>query len=142
MKKKTWDNGNKMHFESGHKAFDHQTDCISTGNVWANTQYSGYIRSHLELECNGFFNDPGHLRNYDIKQFNFALFGGVRQWLQDYKEKKVILYVWKHYNGQKRIIDGITITDEDHNKLATFFPYGHSYKASLAVNEAEKYVCN
>ena len=43
MKHATWDNPNKMHIDTGYKLFDKQTNVISYGNVYANTQTSSYI---------------------------------------------------------------------------------------------------
>ena len=54
MKSRTWDNPNKMHFESDYKLFNKQTNVISRGNVIANTQYSTYIRPYSKIKNYGY----------------------------------------------------------------------------------------
>ena len=71
MKKAIWNStGNKMIINSGWKEFDKQTDCISTGNVFSDTQLSWFVRPYCETECKGFENPKGHLMDYDLKMFN------------------------------------------------------------------------
>ena len=39
------------------------------GSVTGNGQFSNYVRGKMDLECNGQTNDPGHLRDFDLKPF-------------------------------------------------------------------------
>ena len=146
MKKCTWDNGNKMHFESPHKTFNRQTNCICTGNVVADTQYSNYIRPFTELECNGRVNEPGHLQNWDLTQHftSSILPGHIRQEVRELtRDQKAILYNFHHWNGRRRIDDGWVLTsDSQEYKLIRVWYINPDWRAVEAVNEAIKYITN
>lgn len=81
---------------SGWKLFDNQTNCITTGNAYCNTQYSSYIRPWGEIECNGFTKEKGHLMKFDLKPFKqFRIPENVRQILFDTERtESVILYMF------------------------------------------------
>ena len=64
MKKAVYDKSGRQIVSSAWKEFNQQTNCISTGNVYANTQYSSFIRPWKEKECNGHVNPEGHLVIY------------------------------------------------------------------------------
>ena len=144
MKKHTWDNPNKMHFESPHKTFNRQTQCISTGNVIANTQYSNYIRPYGETECNGFTNPPGHLQDWDLTKNIVAstLPGQIREEIRQLtRENGGIVYNFHHWKGDRRIDNGIVLTARDH-KLVKIWYLNPSWKAQAAIGEAVKYITN
>jgi len=154
MKKVIWDNLNKMHMETGYKLFDRQTNVISYGNVYANTQSSGYIRPYAEIECNGTIRKPGELMKYDLQCIfgehlrNYNLVPQTMKWkLEDVKrDKSLILYkffVWKH--GEQRII-GFVLTDKDYHlidyKAVNYYGDSSYMKRHFAIMEAARYVCN
>ena len=88
--------GTRQLVNSGWKAFDRQTNCISTGNVYANTQYSGCIRPWKETECNGRQNPEGHLTEFDLKPFrNLRIPKRIENILKDKnRTESMILYMF------------------------------------------------
>lgn len=143
MKAKQWINGNRMLFQSGNKTFDRKTNCISTGNVIANTQNSTFIRGKNEIVCNGQTFERGHLQQYDLNQWNHLLDWYVKDRVKFFADQhgKVILYMFKHRVGAKLTIHGFVITDKDHNELARLYS-NNRYKSMIVVDEAAKYVTN
>lgn len=150
MKEITWDNENKMHFESAHKTFNKQTTYISPGNVLGNTQYSSYIRKSSETECNGTW-PVGHLQQYDLKPFRekcipFMVLKKVEE-LVNKQEGSCILYCFRHWVGPKgdtrEIIDGVVLTTgyPECKHIETWF-LNNDWRAMDAVMEARKYVTN
>ena len=155
MKAKVWINGNKQLMESGHKTFDRQTNCIGTGNVIANTQYSGYIRAYYDLTNPvGQAREPGYLQDYDLEKFD-RLPGHIRQAVKQAAiHDSVILYEWHtwgpQYNDstwrgrvrtgkQTRTIHGYTLTSPGHHFIKTWTT-GPTEKSYGIVAEATKYV--
>jgi hypothetical protein len=114
VKQKEWINGNHMKFESLHKTFNLQVDCISTGNVIGDVQYSSFVRPRDELECNGFVNEPGHLQEYDAI-FHYS------------------------YNKGERIIHGVILTTGDHKLLHKWYLLD-TEKSLSVIDEATKYI--
>lgn len=109
-----------------HKTFNRQCDYIGTGNVYSNTQTSSYIRSVDTVECNGRISQPGHLRNFDLKQFERLLRPSDRSRVDKYKNRQIILYVFFHYRKHHlplfqskpaKHIHGIVITGDSHELL-------------------------
>ena len=144
MKKVQWRDGNHMIFESGHRAFDRQTNIITTGNVIADTQYSSYIRPFTETECNGFTNEPGHLQDWDLDGFP-SLPRWIRKKIEGITyDHAAILYEFRHYNGQDKQVDGyvLTSTEDAGCKLLAKWATGPTYKSVLALDEAIKYITN
>ena len=151
MKKATWDNPNKMHIETGYKLFDEQTNLISYGNVFANTQASYFIRPWIETECNRKTFRPGELLKADLHMvFGNNMRGyndlpwSMRRKLEDTsRTEQLILYkfrVWKR--GQEYVI-GWVLTDYDYNLLEVVATRGaHYFKRLNAVLEAAEYVSN
>lgn len=151
MKKATWDNPNKMHIETGYKLFDKQTNVISYGNVYANTQTSSYIRPYMETECNGKTFSPGELLKADLRMvFGNNVGGyndlpwGMRRKLEDTSRAGQLIlykfYVWKR--GREYVI-GWVLTDCDFNLLEAEATRGaHYFKRLDAVLEAAEYVSN
>jgi hypothetical protein len=147
FKKIAWVNGNHMLMQSGHKTFDRQVDCVSDGNVIGSVQYSSYIRPTEEVECNGFTNPPGHLRNFDLEMFEqFGMHKNSYEW------KKIvelvdrygggILYAFFHYVGRRRIVHGFILTDKPYKKNVVLMKFitGPTFKSSLVLNECAKYI--
>lgn len=146
MKKKEWINGNKMKFESGFKTFDKQTRIISTGNVVARTQLSGYVRPKSETKCNGFVRDKGVLQEYDLRQgflssyLPYHLKDNVAKLADENGGCIAYLFFYKKARGQEKFI-GLVITNKDYKHLKTFY-LTNSNKHFAAVEEAKLYIIN
>lgn len=139
MKKIEWIHGNKMKMESGFKAFDRQTTCLSPGNVLGDTQRSSYIRPYNEIMNGSYQMKPGEARNFDLNGFS-NLHKIVRDMVISMTETKpVILYKFRHFNGKTEMIDGYVITDTNHILLKTIYT-GKTNKSALAVDAASEYV--
>ena len=136
----------KQIINSGWKEFDKQTNCISTGNVYANTQYSSFIRPWKETECNGFTNPEGHLMNFDMKPFrNFRIPKCIMEILKN-KERaeSYILYMFFIVNKEKHVEPfGWVVTDYHHKHVTSCVTrnYGQCYlKRYNALKEAINYI--
>lgn len=145
MKKITWDNPNKMHFDSEFKTFNKQTNVISTGNVFANTQTSLFIRPYNETECNGRENPKGHLMNFDLQTFR-SIPEPIREIIYDKtRERSVILYKFRVWRGSYEDIFAYVITDDSHNYIrhCLCVEYGANYwKRYDALINILPYICN
>lgn len=140
MKKVVFANPNKMLMESGHKTFDRQTNLVTTGNVIASTQYSGYIRPYEETECNGRTVRKGELQNFDLRPFGRLPYHVEKEVRAYAKEKSVILYMFFHYNGSgNKIIHGYVITDTDHQLIESYVT-GPTHKSMNVIEECKQYV--
>lgn len=104
---------------------------VYTGNVWSGLQYSNFIRSEHETECNGFTNPPGKLRDFDLKPYReyhpFALALAER-----YKNTTTILYVWR----TRHATYGATITDQHNRILDRIIRRGPGFDATVRDLEA------
>ena len=154
MKHATWDNPNKMHIDTGYKLFDKQTNVISYGNVYANTQTSSYIRPYMETECNRSKFKPGELMKFDLK----CVFGeylkdynlvpqAIKRALEDKNRKQsVVLYKFFVTVKRERRVIGFVLADYDNNLIERCAintgNYSHFWKRYNAILEASKYVCN
>ncbi len=146
MKKHTWDNPNKMHFESPHKTFSRQCRYITTGNQMGDVVYSNYIRPYGETECNGFTNPPGHLQDWDLTKnivadtLPYHICEEIRKLTHD---NGGIIYNFHHWNGDRRIDDGFVLTTRhDDCKLIKVWYVNRDWRAQAAVDEAVKYIAN
>lgn len=147
MKQKVWrKDGMKQIINSGWKEFDRQTNCISTGNVYANTQYSSFIRPWKETECNGFSNPEGHLMDFDLKPFRSFR---IPQCIMDILKNKeraesYILYMFFIVNKYKHVEPfGWVVTDYHHKRVTSCVTrnYGQSYwRRYNALKEAINYI--
>lgn len=146
MKEKVWDNPNKMHFDSPHKTFNEQCSLITTGNQIGNIVYSNFVRPFSETECNGFTNEPGHLQNYDITEniVGPTLSQNIREEIRKLThDKGGIVYNFHHWNGNKRIDDGIVLTTKDYKLIKVWYVNkGWYWRSRWAVDEAVKYITN
>jgi hypothetical protein len=104
---------------TGHAGFDREakSQYIGTGNVWADVQFSGFIRPRTETECNGQIYAEGQLRDFDLKPFRE---GGLprdieRAVLEATETRQVILYRFQHHDGDRRVIHGFVLT-HDHTR--------------------------
>lgn len=141
MKKATWDNPNKMHFESPHKTFNRQTVSISPGNVIAPTQYSSYIRPYMETWCNGRTWEEGVLQKADLKYFS-TIPSSIRREIEKLThDEDSILYTFFHRSGERLILDGIVLTTRVYIHVKTWFT-NPTWKAHEAVCEARRYIAD
>ena len=107
----TWSkNGMKMIIHTDFKEFNRQTNCISRGNVIANTMYSGYIRPYDEtINPVGQEVEPGLFQAFDLKYFSIS--NELRDFIEK-QEKEVCLYEFFIYKGNYMdIIGHIVIKD-------------------------------
>lgn len=145
MKKKIWDNPNKMHFESEHKTFNRQCKCIMTGNQIGDVVYSGYVRPYNETDCNGFTNPKGHLQEYDLNWLLKDVPYYVKDWIRKYaKTKSVIGYHFFYRNKERKIDIGYVVTTPEYkkNKLLEKWYAQNTSKVQSALDEAIKYIVN
>lgn len=141
----TWSkNGMKMIINTDFKEFNKQTNCISSGNAIANTQYSNYIRPYKETKGYGFTTfQEGHLQNYDLKFFN-KVTQEIRDILRN-QEKSVCLYEFFIYrNHVKDVIGHIIVKDNEviykkvYNRL--FLNYDRLLKRQNVLDYCEKII--
>ena len=140
FRKAVWRDGNHMLFESGHKTFDRQVDCISTGNIIGNVQLGFYIRSYAETKCSGQTFPVGHLRDFDLENWQ-QLPSHVRERvLRETTDKGVWLCELRHWRGEHKIVHGYILTTDDDHRLLARFRTGPTYKSDLVIDEAITYV--
>ena len=148
MKKIVWQNPNKMEIHTGHKTFDKKCVVIREGNVFSDTQTSCYIRPRTEIECNGFTNPEGYLRDFDLHAFVNTQPGIPRHVLdrviEETKDKQICLYRIFHYIGEKRIMHGWILTKsyQENHELITVFHSNFRSKSLAVMNEVVQYVSN
>ena len=149
MKECKWSkNGSKMLIDSGWKEFDKQTNVIATGNVYATTQYSSFIRPWKETECNGFTNPEGHLMDYDLKSFRkYAMPEDIEKYLTDHnRQESVILYMFFVRDKGGRVEPFSFVVTDYHHRLIMYRVRsyrGQRYMKRLnATKEAIRYITN
>jgi hypothetical protein len=143
MKKITWDNPNKMHFESPHKTFNRQTVCITVGNCVAPTQYSSFIRPSTEIvNPVGQTVAEGYLQAFDLNQFSNIIPYAIRQEVKQLtRNEDGILYAFFHWLPDQRVLDGVELTTGVYIHVKTWFT-NPTWKAHEAVCEARRYIAN
>lgn len=145
MKKKIFSkNGMKQIINSGWKEFDNQTNCITTGNVIANTQYSSFIRPWKERECNNNIFPEGDLMRFDIEHFG-RLPEAIDKYLRDKnRQDSVILYEFFTTNKYGRRCPFCwVITDRDYKLIMyriSVHCRQHLLKRLTASREAINYI--
>lgn len=143
MKKKQWENPNKMRFESLHKTFNKQCRCISIGNQIGDVVYSSFVRPYNEIKCNGFTNTKGHLQEYDLNWLLEGLPSYVKDWIRDYaKTKSIIAYHFFYRNRERKIDIGYIVTTPDYKLLKKWYASFRNYKRDDALDKAIKYITN
>ena len=147
MKKKVWrKDGMKQIIDSGWKEFNKQTDCICTGNVCANTQYSSFIRPWKETECNGLTRPKGYLMDFDLKPFrNFCIPKCIMEILEDKnRTESYILYMFFILNKKKQMEPfGWVVTGYNYKYVTSCVTknYRQSYlRRYKALQEAISYI--
>lgn len=138
MKQRTYNkSGMKQIIDSGWKEFDMQTNCITTGNAYCNTQTSSLIRPFNETECNGHSFSKGHLMNFDLKQFQkFGIPENIREILRNPERgDSVILYMFfVRDKGRVKPFCWV-VTDRNYKLIDTCLVvgYGQSYMKRLSA---------
>lgn len=137
--------GNKILIDTGHAAFDKQTNSIGPANHWANTIHGNFIRPHQETGCNGFFFRPGELQRTDLKYYRDIGTPGhiLNAVKQAAKDQNVILYAVFHWNSKNgngiRIVHGFILTDAEY-KLIDSWVTGPSWKSGNVVETVLPYI--
>lgn len=144
MKKVKWVNPNKMFINTGHMAFDRQTNIITTGNIYGNTQTSSYIRAFNETRNPvGEYREPGYLQKFDLAPFfdrdpkNMPLV--VKVFGEYMKDQDTILYEFHHWNRNVKIIHGYILTTADHRFLDQIVT-GPTYKSYKVLDVCREYI--
>jgi len=116
--------------DTGHRTFDHQANrnYVGVGNVMSDVQFSSYVRSRDQLECNGRVNAPGHLQDFDIAQFRRSSPSMPAEVERTAREAAndggAILYRFGYYVGvsrdPRRIHLGWVVTDRQYQLVAAF----------------------
>ena len=142
FKKTKWRDENHMLFESPHKTFNKQADCINTGNIIGNVEYGAYIRAYNNIECNGKTDYmPGDLQNFDLKSIPHLSPNHVINKIRELaKNESIIFYAFFHHNGDQRIMHGWIITKYNYLELARFYA-NNNWKSMAVLDECAKYVC-
>ena len=142
MKKIEWIHENKMLFESEHKSFNKFITCISTGNVYGDGQTSLYIRPYNEIECNEHIWEKGHLRQYDLTNWNSLPYYITNYIEKVTKNKSIILYKFWYIKNSKQIVLGYVITRPVKNgyKLLHYWNLTGTQKTEGALRECLKYL--
>lgn len=133
-------NGMKMLINTGFKTFDKQTNLITTGNVYASTQFSSYIRPWSKTECNGMDFPCGELLKYDLKPFSpYTIpIPIMRELYDETRTESLILYMFFiHRQGIKPL--GWVLTDKNHKMKSWFVDYW-TWKREAAMKEIIKYI--
>lgn len=105
-------NGMKMIINSDFKEFNKQTNCISRGNVIANTMWGLYIRPWNETKCNGLTFKEGELFNSDLKYFSISR--AMREYIKSLNRQVVLYEIFIHRNMRKDIIGWLV---EDNGRI-------------------------
>ena len=159
MKQPTWDNPNKMHFESAYKLFNQQTNYIGDGNVYANTQTSNHIRPYMLTKCNHTDFKPGELMQYDLNivfgsdNWKYSLPTHMREIIEDKnRQNSLILYKFFVYSrtrhcGRQRKIVGYVLTTTENELMGYHVPSYYSGDSTFmkrydALMKAIPYVAN
>lgn len=148
MKKRIWNkSGMKQIINSGWKLFDKQTNVITTGNVYANTQLSSYIRPWKETQCNGITYNEGYLMKYDLQQYWRFLSYVPKRIMNVLKDKErtesIILYMFFTTTNDRIFPFCFVLTDYSHNLIdySVVRGYKQSYcKRFRAAQEAISYI--
>lgn len=139
MKHGVYNHRGNMVVNTGFKKFDAATTCISTGNVFAATQRSFFIRPYSEIHCNGFTFKEGELMKSDMKYFDFIT-PKIREILcNPLRKSNLILYDF--FVGYDDI--GQILTTEDYHLITyeVFLrPHQNAAKRSAVIHEMLEYV--
>lgn len=139
MKHGVYNHRGNMVVNTGFKKFDAATTCISTGNVFATTQRSFFIRPYSEIHCNGFTFKEGELMRSDMKYFDYIA-PTIREILcNPLRKSSLILY--EFFVGYDDI--GQILTTADYHLITSVVflrPHQNAEKRSAVINEMLEYV--
>ena len=143
-KTKKWDSKGNMIVESGWKLFDKQSNYIGTGNVWATTQYSSFIRPYSDVVNGGYIASPGDFLKFDMKAFKEIPFHIKDILLDKSRSESVCLYeFFVHIDGNREPF-AYLLTDYHGKWMAEHIicrPRQCYAKRVAALNECKKYIC-
>ena len=107
----TWSkNRMKMIINTKFKEFNKQTNCISGGNVIANTEYGFYIRPYNEtVNPVGEKVERGILQNFDLQYFTITK--ELKDFIQKQKDMVCLYEFFIYKNGRKDIIGHLVINN-------------------------------
>lgn len=132
----TWSkNGNKMIINSKFKEFNKQTNCISSGNVIANTMWGLYIRPYKETECNGLTFKEGELFESDLKHFSISR--AMKEYIKSLNRQVILYEIFIYRNGEKDII-GWLIEDKGRIIEMTVAQSRGNYEKRISALETVK----
>lgn len=106
--------------ETGFKTFDRQTNCITSGNVIANTMFGQVIRPRCEADHAG---NIGGLQAFDLQQMR--RFGAAGLWVLNAVAKlpvaeteQVTAYIFFISEGSQRTSIGAFLVDQHRNFIS------------------------
>lgn len=142
--KKRWDAKGNMIVASGWRLFDEQTNYIGTGNVWATTQYSSFIRPYSDVVNGGYIASPGDFLKFDMKAFK-EIPSHIKDILLDKsRTETVCLYEFFVRKSEKKEPFAYLLTDYNGKWMAEkiICSRGQSWaKRFSALSECKKYIC-
>lgn len=135
--------GNQV-VETGFKRFDRETNCISYGNIIANTIYGNYIRPYSKVKNYAYIGKPGEFMKYDMQHFKNIPYG-MRRILEDEnrKESYCLYELFTHPNGNREVF-GYILHDRDRRLIdSQVVCYGNQtwYKRREALDYVIDLIC-
>lgn len=152
MKKIVWANPDHQLIHTGHRTFDRQVSCISTGNVIGTTQLSSYIRAWNDpgeglVDYPENKRPPGHLQNWDLSHLVFGI-TQVPNEIRNYCRENLvdhsgILYCFFHWHGRERMVHGwVMTTSHNECRLLKYWVAGQTYKSENIIRTCIEYITN
>jgi hypothetical protein len=134
MKEIKWNKtGMRMiNFESQHKTFNKYVVSVSPGQSVGGGMIALIVRPYNQTDCNGSQFSFGHLRNFDLKSFTRTHY--LNYFLEENKNKKIMLREFYHYSHGKRVLHG-HLAEIEGNFYIIELPYG-SHKDRSIMEEA------
>lgn len=110
--------GNQV-VDTGFKRFDKETNCISYGNIIADTIYGNYIRPYNEVKNGGYIGKPGDFLKFDMQHFK-RIPQHIRAILEDKerKESYCLYELFTHPNGNREVF-GYILHDRDRRLITS-----------------------
>lgn len=138
MKKAEFINPNKMEINTGIRIFDNQTNLITTGSAFCNTQKSMIVHAYNKTKESL---AEGDLQNYDLSFFKTDMPSYVEEKIRKLAAKsEVYVYEFFHTNKkQTKVVHGYVVTTKDHEFL-NYFVIGPTHRSYGVVQECAKYV--
>jgi hypothetical protein len=135
--------GNQV-VDTGFKRFDKETNCISYGNIIANTIYGNYIRPYNEVKNGGYIGKPGDFLRYDMQHFD-RIPQRMRAILEDKerKESYCLYEIFTHPNGNREVF-GYILHDRDRRLIdsqVVCYENQNWYKRRMALDYVIDLIC-